>query len=801
MRGTFLAPLMIAALLSAGHAADAPAPDDPSAIMQRVINNPAVSWWQFYGLSQSPEPRQDGGVQGGSALRIAVPGKGANPWDVSATMAITKDVKSGDVLLFAFWARAEVPAEGKQTGIIPEILIQQANAPYAAIGQSSATLSGTWTMYYASGVAPQDEPAGSINASLHLAAAKQTVDVGPAFVVDLGAGYDRSKLPTNPLSASEPVAGAPQQAWSPQEAETRFAAELAKIRALLPVHGRLMNDPSISTVSAYGADQTNEVVASPDMPGGQALRVSVTHGVGDSYSVGTSSPVRGDIRKGDVVFFAIYARATETSNEGQYGTISAINVQSNQDPWTVVAGTAAQAPLNTWRVFYGYGTAPIDIASGGATLSAQIGRRKQTIEFGPAFVFDLGPGADTGHLPINRITYPGREPNAPWRAAAAARIRKYRMGDLSVAVSDGAGHPVRGASVHFAMRKHLYRFGGFAGFDLAVAPGPDGDKLRETFLQTFNFATSPLYWADWGWADPATRGNMTASMRWLQEHGYSFRGHPVIYPNEDATPGYVKKLVGDKAAVSRAVLDHVREVVPVAAKYGACCLDVVNEPRDGVYLPKVAGDDIFPDAYRTAHQLGPDLHLFINDYGIVSGGGMNAKNIAFYHQWIDDALAKGVPLSGIGIQGHFGGELTDPARVIAIIDDFAKYHLPIEITEFDVQTGDQDAQADFTRDMLTAAFSDPATDAFVTWGWRDFEHPQQAMFNRDWTLKPNGRAWMKSIYRDWWTDETLTTGADGTAQTRAFYGTYRIVATSGVRTVEHDVEFGPGTTAIALKFD
>ena len=41
------------------------------------------------------------------------------------------------------------------------------------------------------------------------------------------------------------------------------------------------------------------------------------------------------------------------------------------------------------------------------------------------------------------MTYAGQAADAPWRAAADARIEQYRKGDLAVTVIDAAGHPVK----------------------------------------------------------------------------------------------------------------------------------------------------------------------------------------------------------------------------------------------------------------------------------------------------------------------------------------------------------------------
>lgn len=396
MRIALFAPLALAVFCVAGTALAA---DDDSDLVNKLINEPSVTAWSVGGVNNPPKPFDDAGVQGGRAIRVAVSGKGANVWDVAARMPIKKPIAKGDTVLLAFWARAEVPAEGQKTAILPGIRLEQTSAPYGAFAQDSTQVDGTWTMVYASGIADQDYAKGTLEVAVHLAAARQTVDLGPALVFDFGQNYDQSKLPHNALAAAAPMAAPAAPTFSPEQAGAKFA-DVAKLRARLPVPGRLMNDPSPSVLTSYGPNQTSQLVAAPDVPGGQALRVDVTSGGGETYAVGSSSQLAGDIHKGDVVFFAFYARAAATS-DGQPGVIAAMNVQQNMPPWTVLAGTSAQAPLNSWRLFYGSGVAPSDIPSGGAVLSGQIGGRKQTIDFGPAFVFDLGPEVNVQALPAN----------------------------------------------------------------------------------------------------------------------------------------------------------------------------------------------------------------------------------------------------------------------------------------------------------------------------------------------------------------------------------------------------------------
>jgi hypothetical protein len=118
--------------------------------------------------------------------------------------------------------------------------------------------------------------------------------------------------------------------------------------------------------------------------------------------------------------------------------------------------------------------------------------------------------------------------------------------------------------------------------------------------------------------------------------------------------------------------------------------------------------------------------------------------------------------------------------VVRILDRFAKFGKPIQITEFDVITPDEQGQARYTRDFLTAVFSHPATDAFTMWGFWEGKmwQPPGAMIRKDWTLKPNGQAYMDLVLKEWWTDVSITTGVDGSCATRGFLGDYKVGVTA-----------------------
>ena len=102
------------------------------------------------------------------------------------------------------------------------------------------------------------------------------------------------------------------------------------------------------------------------------------------------------------------------------------------------------------------------------------------------------------------------------------------------------------------------------------------------------------------------------------------------------------------------------------------------------------------------------------------------------------------------------------------------------ISEFDTNFPNEQLQADYYRDFLTAWFAHPATEAFIMWGFWGGAHwmgDAGAMFRRDWSEKPNLAAYRDLVYKDWWTRASRQTNAEGLTTVRAFHGRHRVTVT------------------------
>lgn len=192
MRAMFAAALAMVPLsaVAAGQQA-APA---PGSIFDKAINQPGIGW-SVYGPGQTAKQVPATDVPGGAAVRVQVSKAGANVWDVGATYPTIKPIAAGDTLLVMVYLRAPDAKDGATVPI--PINVGGADAPYPQITGETVNVGAGWKRYFVSGVSNQAFAAGKARIGIQLAGAKQVIEVGPAFLLDLGAGFDRSKLPHN----------------------------------------------------------------------------------------------------------------------------------------------------------------------------------------------------------------------------------------------------------------------------------------------------------------------------------------------------------------------------------------------------------------------------------------------------------------------------------------------------------------------------------------------------------------------------------------------------------------------------
>jgi hypothetical protein len=155
---------------------------DPNTLASKIVNDPGAP--SVNGARGSLVA--DAKVMGGKALRVQVPGKGKNAWDVSVASPLKKAVRSGDTLLLVFPARLEKGENGATATSLPWNAVSLTSPPWSGVMGGPADIGAEWKMIEIKGKADKDYAAGSLAVGIQLATARQTVDLGPIVVLDLG---------------------------------------------------------------------------------------------------------------------------------------------------------------------------------------------------------------------------------------------------------------------------------------------------------------------------------------------------------------------------------------------------------------------------------------------------------------------------------------------------------------------------------------------------------------------------------------------------------------------------------------
>ena len=155
--------------------------------------------------------------------------------------------------------------------------------------------------------------------------------------------------------------------------------------------------------------------------------------------------------------------------------------------------------------------------------------------------------------------------------------------------------------------------------------------------------------------------------------------------------------------------------------------DVVNEPfnedgtlRDTIWS-QALGPDYIEQALRWAHEADPNAKLYLNDHNLESLG---PKSDAMY-ALVLDLLDRGVPIHGVGFQGHLGIQYGFPGGLTENLQRFADLGLEVAFTEVDVRMplpvdeAKLATQADYYDRTIRSCLAVEACVFYTVWGFTD----------------------------------------------------------------------------------
>lgn len=370
-------------------------------------------------------------------------------------------------------------------------------------------------------------------------------------------------------------------------------------------------------------------------------------------------------------------------------------------------------------------------------------------------------------------------------------IRQHRMGTLVIQTKPGT-------EVRVEQLRHEFWFGAALANHM-FRSGPDSEetaRYKKVFLENFNAAVTEnaLKWHSMEVRQGEIHyDTVDAILAWTKQHEIPLRGHNVFWGVPNWVQPWQKTMDDDtlRATVKARAVDIARRYRGQFAEY-----DLNNEMLHGNYYQQRLGTNITKEMAMWMRQEDPQAVLFLNDYDILTG-----RRLEDYVVQIRKFLDHGVPIGGIGVQGHLHGDTFDPDVLQKSLDRLAQFNLPIRVTEFnfpgqrskyygkrDARLTDEEeqAKAQAITDYYRICFAHPAVQGILMWGFWEGANwiPVSSLYRRDWTPTPAAEAYRDLVFRRWWTRWQGQADAQGRCEVRAFFGKHRVIVGNQERIIE-----------------
>lgn len=376
-------------------------------------------------------------------------------------------------------------------------------------------------------------------------------------------------------------------------------------------------------------------------------------------------------------------------------------------------------------------------------------------------------------------------------------ISKYRKGEITILAK-------KGDKIRIEQLNHEFWFGCAISNGLAGNRWSETDQkqYREKFLLNFNSAVTEnaVKWPDM----EREKGKVNYSvvdgiLQWCESNNLPLRGHNLFWGIPQFVQPWVKDLNDTEL---RQTLQRRAESITSKYRGRFAEYDLNNEMIHGNYYEDRLGPGITKLMAEWAHNGDPDAKLFLNDYDILTGNRLDD-----YMAHIRKLLGQGIPIAGIGVQGHLHAETFDRNELRRALDSLSIFNLPVRITEFNMPgqrskfynekittmtAGEEQIKAKELVDYYRICFAHPAVEGILMWGFWEGANwiPVSSLYRRDWSATPAADAYRKLIFEEWWTSEEGSAGKKGLFTTNAFFGKYRVTVNGVAREAELNSEKG-----------
>ena len=370
-------------------------------------------------------------------------------------------------------------------------------------------------------------------------------------------------------------------------------------------------------------------------------------------------------------------------------------------------------------------------------------------------------------------------------------ISRHRKGELVIKAKPGAKVTVEQIGHEFSFGSAIAN-----GFIDGSMSDSDRRQYEEKFLKNFNSAVTEnaVKWLSM----EREQGNVNYSvvdgmLAWSEKNNIPLRGHNLFWGIHKFVQPWLMEM--DDAELRKTMQNRAESVTKrYAGRFAE--YDLNNEMVHGNYYEERLGPEITKNMAKWAHNGDPKAKLYLNDYDILTG-----KKLPEYMAQIRKLLSQGVPIAGIGVQGHLHSDTFDRNELRRALDSLAVFKLPIKITEFNMpgqrskyhvekirtMTPEEEAlKARELVDFYRICFAHPAVEGILMWGFWEGANwiPVSSLYKRDWSPTPAAAAYEDLIFKTWWTKSNGTTNNKGIYSTPAFFGKYKVTVDGKAKEIE-----------------
>lgn len=161
-----------------------------------VITEYSTQNWAIHGAGETHKTVPAKEVPGGQAVQFTMAAAGTNPYDIGLTIPVTRKIEEGNILILAVLARTVSADTTDGKGKIG-VRVQQNAPPYPGFAENVISVGPNWGLFQLKTQARMTIEAGKAAVSVHLAGAKQVIEIGQVYLLNTSTLPPVAETPAN----------------------------------------------------------------------------------------------------------------------------------------------------------------------------------------------------------------------------------------------------------------------------------------------------------------------------------------------------------------------------------------------------------------------------------------------------------------------------------------------------------------------------------------------------------------------------------------------------------------------------